>query len=159
MISVFLFLIAVVATLAHLYFKKQWNLPKASEVFLSYVLLFMIGVMGLLTAYALIFMGPKVARQIGWQPGSPFESEMAMANLSYGVLGILSYWIRGRFWDATIIGWSVFLIGCFSVHLNDYLTYGNNAPLNIGVSLWFYDLFSPMVALPTLIYLRSKKRS
>lgn len=156
MVSLLLFVISVVATLVHYYVKKKRFTPKLAEVFLSYVLLFMIGVMGLLTAYALLLMENKVVVQIGWPRGSPFAFQMAMTNLSYGILGILSYWIRGRFWDAVIIGWSIFLVGCFAVHVSDYYEFANNAPLNIGVSLWFYDLFSPLIALPTLIYIRTK---
>ena len=35
------------------------------------------------------FLSAQVAANIGWAPGSPFQSEVAFANLSVGVLGVL----------------------------------------------------------------------
>lgn len=157
MLILFLFVIALFFTFGHLAYKNEWNFSKFIEVFLSYILFFNLGVMGILAAYAHVFMGPEIAKQIGWQPGSPFQFEMGMANLSFGVLGILSYWIRGRFWDATIIGWNVLFLGCFVGHVINYFDYHNNAPLNIGFYIWFSDLFLPLLALTMLTYLRTRR--
>jgi hypothetical protein len=155
MLSIFLFLLALIFTATHLIYKKGWVVDRSIETFLGYILLFNMGFMGVLAAYAHIFMGPETAKQIGWQPGSPFQFEIGMANLSYGVLGILSYWIRGRFWTASIIGWAIFLLGCFVGHLIDYYKYHNTAPLNIGVFIWFNDLFLPLLTLTLFFILRA----
>lgn len=157
MISFILFLIAIIATVIHFIYKKEWNSDKGLEIFLSYFLFFVVGLMGILAAYAHIFMGPEIAKSIGWAAGSPFQYEMGIANLSYGVLGVLSYWIRGRFWDATIIGWSVLLLGCFIGHVINYYTEGNTAPYNIGAPIWFYDLFLPIFVFILLYRLRIGK--
>lgn len=154
MLSVFLFVFAVLFTVGQLTLKKEWGSRKNGEVFLSYVLLFNMGVMGLLAAYAHVFMGPETARNIGWQPGSPFQYEIGMANLSYGVLGVLAFWIRGRFWEAAIIGWSILLLGCFVGHIHDYWVYDNTAPFNIGAYVWFNDLFLPLLVPATLAHIR-----
>lgn len=158
MISIILFLLAVVLTLCHLAYKNEWGAPKCLEVLLGYLIFFTVGVMGVLAAYAHVFMGPEIAESIGWAAGSPFQYEIGMANLSYGVLGILSYWIRGRFWDATVIGWSVLLLGCFVGHAVNYYTDNNAAPYNFGPYIWFYDLFLPLMALTLLYSIRSKDR-
>lgn len=158
MLSVYLFVLALVFTFGTVAYKKEWNLPKFAEIFLGYVLFINVGVMGFLAAYAHVFMGPQTALLIGWKPGSPFQFEMGMANLSYGVLGILSICIRGRFWDAVAIGWSVLLLGCFVGHLISYYIFHNTAPYNIGVFLWFNDLFLPLLVLATLIYLRFRTK-
>ena len=150
MLSVYLFGVALVCTLIHLMLKWDWHWAKISEVFLSYILLFNVGVMGFLAAFAHIFMGPETAKLIGWEPGSPFQFEMGMANLSYGVLGVLAYFIRGNFWIAVIVGWSVLLLGCFVGHLMDYILHGNNAPYNIGVYVWFNDLILPFLTFGLL---------
>jgi hypothetical protein len=115
------------------------------------------GFMSILAAFAHIFMGPETAAQIGWEAGSPFQFEMGVANLSYGVLGVMAFWIRGRFWDAAIIGWSILLLGCFVGHVIDYLVTGNNAPLNIGPYIWAYDLILPLFLLVTLSYIRKRE--
>ncbi|MCQ8904725.1 MAG: hypothetical protein NQU45_03285 [Methanothermobacter sp.] len=52
-----------------------------------------------------------IATYIEWPTGSPFQLEVAFANLSFGVLGLLSWKFRGEFWMATIIGFSVFYLG------------------------------------------------
>lgn len=154
MISLVLFIFAIIATICHLTYKKEWRSPQSLEVFLSYILLFNMGLMGLLGAYAHVFMGPETARSIGWQPGSPFQFEIGMANLAFGVLGILCYWLRGRFWDASIIGWCVLFLGCFVGHVINYMKENNTAPYNIGPYIWFYDLLLPILVILLLCRLR-----
>ncbi|MFA6916137.1 MAG: DUF6790 family protein [Parachlamydiales bacterium] len=158
MVNVILFILAVAFTICRLTLKKEWYSPKSEETFLSYLLFFNVGLMGVLGAYAHVFLADEIARSIGWAPGSPFQFEMAMANLAFGVLGILSYWIRGRFWDATIIGWSVLFVGCFVGHVMEYYTKNNTAPYNIGPYIWFYDLILPILVIALLYRIRFAKR-
>jgi hypothetical protein len=156
MLVISLFILAIVSAVVHMaYYRKDWNASTVATVLLSYILFFNMGIMGLLAAYAHVFMGPETAREIGWEPESPFQFEMGMANLAFGVLGILSYWIRGRFWDAACIGWAILLIGCFVGHVINYYTFNNTAPYNIGISIWFFDLFIPILALGLLAYIRT----
>ncbi|MCB1111796.1 MAG: hypothetical protein H7A37_08190 [Chlamydiales bacterium] len=157
MISLTLFGLAVCFTLAHLFVRNEWRCPQSAEVFLSYVLFFNMGMMGLLGGYGHIFLGPEIAKQIGWEAGSPFQFEVGMANLAFGVLGILSYWNRGGFWTASIIGWCVLLFGCFVGHIINYYATGNTAPDNIGTFVWFNDLTLPIIVIFTLLYLRLKE--
>lgn len=157
MLSVFLFVFAIAFSLGHLIYKKERRYLKIAEIILGYIIFFNIGLMGLLASYAHVFMGPQTAREIGWQPGSPFQFEIGMANLCFGVLGVMAYWIRGRFWDATCIGWSVFLLGCFVGHILDYYRYNNTAPLNYGIFIWFNDLFLPILVLGLLAYIQFGK--
>lgn len=139
--------LTLVFTFIHLAWKRDWHKSKMVEVLLSYLLLFNLGIMGLLAAYAHLFMGAEIAQQIGWEPGSPFQFEVGMANLAFGALGVLSFWIRGNFWGATILGWSIFVLGCFLGHIMDFIIRGNNAPYNIGPFIWFYDLILPFLLL------------
>lgn len=147
MLIILLFILAVIFSIFHISYKKAWHIPLGAEIFLSYILLFCMGVMGLLAAYAHVFMGPETARMIGWQPGSPFQFEIGMANLSYGVLGVLAFWHWGRFWEAAIIGWAILLIGCFIGHLINYYATGNAAPWNIGLFIFINDLILPIFTL------------
>lgn len=154
MFAIILTLIAVLFTFGQLAYKREWNRYRFIEVLLGYLLLFNMGLMSLLAAYGHIFMGPEIAKQIGWQPGSPFQFEIGIANLSYGVLGLLAYWFRGQFWNAAIIGWNVLLLGCFIGHLHDYYINHNTAPYNIGPYIWYFDLILPLTMLAMLAYLR-----
>jgi len=157
MLSIFLFIIAIIATLIHIALKKERDASGRVEVFLSYVVLFNVGFMCLIAAYAHVFMGPETAKSIGWAPGSPFQYEIGMANLSYGVLGILAYRYRGGFRTATIIGWSVLLIGCFIGHMINYHETGNTAPNNMGAYVWFNDLILPVFLLYLLFWLNRRR--
>ena len=154
MVSFILFILAIIFTIGHLTYKRKWHSTKSVEILLSYILFFNMGIMGLLGAFAHVFMGPETAASIGWESGSPFQFEVGMANLAFGVLGILSYWFRGSFWDASIIGWSVLFLGCFVGHVIDYYVDNNMAPYNIGPYIWFYDLLLPILVLTLLYRLR-----
>lgn len=147
MLTVYLLGLAFVFTLIQLLWKWEWNWPRVVEVFLSYVLFFCVGVMGILGAYAHLFMGAEVAKLIGWAPGSPFQYEVGMANFSYGVLGLMSFWVRGSFWGAVIVGWSIFVLGCFVGHIMDYIFHDNTAPYNIGLQIWLWDFIVPLLLI------------
>ncbi len=154
MLSIYFFIAAVICCFINLAYRRNWHCPQSAEVLLGYLLLFNVGLFGLLSAYGHVFMGPEIAAQIGWAAHSPFQFEIGMANLAFGVLGVLAFWIRGRFWDATLIGWAILLLGCFVGHLMNYYSTGDSAPYNVGVFLWFNDLFLPLFALGTLYYIR-----
>ncbi len=87
--------------------------------------------------------------KIGWQP-SPFQFEVAVANLAFGVLGILCLWERRAFQTATGIGYATFLVGCAYGHLKDMVMQGNFAPYNVGPVLWVNDLAIPLSILTLL---------
>jgi hypothetical protein len=158
MLSIYLFLIAVVVSLFRIFATGEKDRRRRLEIFLCSILVFNMGLMSLLAAYAHVFMSAITAVSIGWEPGSPFQYEVGMANLSYGVLGVLCYWYRGRFWTASILGWSILLLGCFVGHLINYYQTGNTAPNNIGVFVWFYDLFLPLLSLALLSAVRPSAR-
>jgi hypothetical protein len=122
---------------------------------LLYLLVINVGVGGLLAWYGHTFMADEIARNIGWQPGSPFQFEVALADLSWGVCGILCIWLREGFWTATGIGSSVFLLGCAFGHIRQIIQEGNMAIYNAGPVLWIGDLAVP-IAILVLLFLRFK---
>jgi hypothetical protein len=100
-------------------------------------------------------MADEIARKIGWQPGSPFQFEVALADLSWGVCGVLCIWLRQGFWTATGIGSSIFLLGCAFGHVRDVIREGNMAIYNAGPVLWIGDLGIP-IAILILLLIRSR---
>lgn len=157
MISIFFFFLAVVCTIVTTLYHGKKSHYVIAERLLGFILLFNLGIMSLLAAYMHVFMGPETAAMIGWEGGSPFQFEMGMANLAFGVLGVTAFWVRERFWVATIIGWSILFVGCFVGHVRDYYVNHNVAPYNIGLAIWMSDLFLPLFALVLLGMIRSKK--
>lgn len=134
-----------------------WKLPSAQrtkprllELFLLYQIVFSLGVTSLVAFFGLTFMDEYIAQLTGW-PACPFEQQLANVNLGYGVLGILSIWFRGYFWAATIIGFSIWIIGDGIHHLHHYFIDQNATPGNIGVPLWT-DIIVPIILLILLYF-------
>ncbi|MBC7119327.1 MAG: hypothetical protein H5T36_02655 [Methanobacteriaceae archaeon] len=126
--------------------------PRTKEMIIESVLLALLVVMvGLSSIWAFMghaFMGERIAAYIGWPAGNPFQLEVAVANLSYGVLGLLSWRFRGEFWTATIVGFSIFYLGAAYIHVMD-MFHGNYAPGNVGAPLYF-DIILPILLLGLL---------
>jgi hypothetical protein len=126
--------------------KRPVNGTRVTEVLLLYLLVIFIGVGGLVGFLGHTFKAREIAMKIGWQP-SPFQFEVAMANLAFGVLGTLCLWQRGKFWTATGIGSAIFLLGCAYGHLREMIIQGNFAPYNAGPVLMVNDLAVPLMIL------------
>ena len=118
MISVIFLAATLVGFALHLSLSKQPRTKsRVVELLLLYLLAVNIGVGGILAWYGHTFMADEIARKIGWQPGSPFQFEVAVADLSWGVCGVLCIWLRQGFWTATGIGSAVFFVGCAFGHI------------------------------------------
>ena len=105
-IYVFLFLTIFVAIITLLYYKitnKALNNIRIVEIFLLSFLVISVGIGGIWAFIGHAFLPAQVAANIGW-PASPFQLEVAFANLAIGVLGILCYWIRDNFWTSRLWG-------------------------------------------------------
>jgi hypothetical protein len=85
---------------------------------------------GIAGFFAHFFLSDTVAESIGWETGSPFQLEIAFANLVLGVLGIVATGRRDGFREATVIAAAVFGFGATIVHIMDILATGNLAPGN-----------------------------
>jgi hypothetical protein len=96
------------------------------------VFMFALGVAGggIGNFFAHFFLSDLVARSIGWPAGSPFQLEIAFANLVLGVLGIIAVGRRDGFREATVIAVTVFGVGATIVHVMDIAATGNLAPGN-----------------------------
>jgi hypothetical protein len=109
-------------------------------------LVFLVGVPGIVGASGHILAADQVAESIGWPKGSPFQYEVGVANLSFGVLGIMCSWVKGDFWTATVVGYSVFLWGAAIGHVREMVTQKNFNPGNAGL-VFYMD-----VLVPTVLY-------
>jgi len=152
MLSIMFLAVTLVGFGLHLGFGKQPRTKlRAVELLLLYLLAVNVGIGGILAWYGHTFMADEIARKIGWQPGSPFQFEVAVADLSWGVCGVLCIWLRHNFWTATGIGSSVFFLGCAFGHIRQILQEGNMAVYNAGPVLWIGDLGVPVAILLLLL--------
>ena len=159
-VYVFLFLTILVAILILLYSKmtnKDLNKIRIVEIFLLSFLVISVGIGSIWAFIGHAFLPAQVAANIGW-PVSPFQLEVAFANLAVGVLGILCYWIRDNFWTATVISSSIFLLGDAYGHIVNIVLFANNASGNSG-SVLYMDIFGPIILIVLLIiYKRMQKQ-
>jgi hypothetical protein len=151
----YLNLVAVMAaTCLHLWLgKRPVSASRCAEVLLLYLLVIFVGLGGLMAFLGHTFKAQEIALKIGWQP-SPFQFEVAVADLAFGTLGIMCIWQRGGFRTATGIGYAVFLLGCGYGHLQDMRLHGNLSPYNVGPVLWVNDLAVPVFILFLLLVRR-----
>jgi hypothetical protein len=135
--------------------REPRTLGHAAEVFLVWFLVVWAGIGGVLSFLSHTLLADETARAIGWPTGNPFQSEVAVANLVVGVLGILCYWIRGNFWLATVIATSVWLGGDAVVHIYHIVVNHNYHPGNAGLPFYF-DILLPLLLIVLEIIYRAR---
>jgi hypothetical protein len=153
MIFIVLFMASVLGALVHLYVTRSisWTKQRVVEVLLLYFLCVSWGVgIGVATVWGHIFHPDLIAASVGWEPGNPFQVELGFACVGLALLGVLSIWLRGVFWVAPTVGWSVFFLGAAYVHLREMVARGHLSFEHIHpVLVW--DLVTPPIVLSLLV--------
>lgn len=109
-------------------------------------LVYLIGVNGIVGASGHLLYPDNVARSIGWPTGNPFQWEVGVADLGWGVLGVMTPSYGRDFWLATIIVASIFLLGAAAGHVRQMLVARNFAPGNAG-AVFFNDVAIPVFVI------------
>lgn len=105
---------------------------------------FGIGGFASITSFVMhFFFSDMVASSIGWALGSPFQKEVAGANLAVGLLGFLCFW-RRDLWLPYVIAKSAFLWVAGITHVVDLIQHQNFAPGNAGLTLYM-DFIWPLI--------------
>jgi len=120
------------------------------ETLLVNFLVINVGISSLYAFMGHAFSSKKVAEYIGWPSGNPFQFEVAITNLSFGILGVLCIWFRDNFWIATVIVFSVFALGAAYGHIRDMIKNKNHSPGNTGPPL-YSDILKPVFLVGLLI--------
>lgn len=108
-------------------------------------LTFLVGVNGIMAGSGHLFAGPQVAQAIGWQP-SPFQWEVGLADVSFGVLGVMAGSYGRGFWLATIIAFAIFMLGDAIGHIRQMIVAHDFAPGNAGIYFW-NDIILPIALI------------
>jgi hypothetical protein len=153
-------ILALAGAVVHFFLSKQPRTPRrAVELLLVYSLVFLAGAGGLIAFMGHTFKADDIARGIGWPTGSPFQSEVAFANLSYAVVAFLSIWLRGLFPAAAGLSYCVFLFGAAHVHIREMHLHANYCPFNSGVFLYVQDILVPAIIIVLIVgYLFALKK-
>jgi hypothetical protein len=136
--------------------KSSNNRDRRLEIFLIY--LFALGVAGggIGNFFAHFFLSNLVADSIGWAAGSPFQLEIAFANLAIGILGIMAVSRRDGAREATVVAVTTFSIGATVVHLMDIAATGNLAPGNTWQNV--INLLRPALLIVFLVASRRAEK-
>jgi len=145
------FALSVVGALVHLAIQTKTPRTKARvvEVLLLYFLAVYYGFAAFVSGLGHLVLGDQQAEYIGWPAGNPFQDEFAFASLGLTTLEILAIWLRGTFWIAPALGYSILLLGAAYVHIREIMVAGNLAPGNAGPVL-FFDVLVPVIVLGLL---------
>ena len=150
MVYIFL-IVTVIGAILHLFLSKaEKTKNRIFEVFLLWFLVIMVGIGSIWAFMGHVFLSDTIAALIGWPAGNPFQLEVGIANLSYGILGILCWKFRDNFWTATVIALSTFYLGDAYVHIINIMQTGNMAPGNAGFALYM-DIIIPIIIIVLLI--------
>lgn len=114
---------------------------RAYDLLLTYQIGINLGVLGMISFFALTFWPKYTADYIGTST-CIFQQELGNVNLAFSVLGFLCIWFRDGFRVATVIGFSIWIFADGIGHLYEALVNKNYAPGNIG-ALMMTDLMIP----------------
>jgi hypothetical protein len=124
---------------------KPLRIDEVSEAFLSYYLLFAIGINNLINFVFHVFLGDVAAKFIGWE-NSPFQAEVGFASLGVGIAGVIAFKASLPFRVATLIPPWTFSLGAAGGHIYQMITAHNFSPGNVGMILPV-DILMPIIGL------------
>ncbi len=116
------------------------------KIYLWYFTAVVIGFGGIWNFIGHTFLADKVATEIGWAIGSPFQIELAFYTLGSAVAALLAIWIKGHMITSLVITKAIFWYGAGYVHLHDAFINQNYSYLNIGPPL-LGDIILPTIFL------------
>jgi hypothetical protein len=142
--------IALLGATFRIFSKKDRRASRVLRIFLLWILALNVGVTGFIGFIGHTFMAENVALLIGWMPGSPFQFEVAVANLMMGALGFMCLWFEADVWLATIVATTIFGWGAAFGHIRDIMLHQNYSPGNAGAPL-YADIIAPVVLIALFV--------
>ncbi len=147
--------LSLILAYLHIIIKKPRSTREKVEIIILYQLTIMVGLNGLMGFYAHNFMSDWTADYIGWPKGNPFQKEVGYTNLTFGILGLLSFFNRNGFWTASLLGISIWYLLDGYLHFIQLTMHHDTRPGNAGTPL-VLDILLPIFWL-TLLSMRALK--
>ena len=124
--------------------RQQWSRSRWAESTLVSLAFWVMGIYGTYSFLVHLLFGDFIAAQIGWV-NSPFQYEVAYANLTIGILGFTTVWLRRRdYMLASMVAYGSWIFADGVGHVVSLLQSGNTAEYNTGTIL-FTDLLMPVI--------------
>lgn len=152
-----LFVIALCTTIAKVRrLRRQGRSVAVAAILWGEVLFYNVGIGFVYTGIMHAYFEQISAPNIGWQP-SPFEYELGWMEISLGLVAILALWRGFEFRLASTIVFVIFALAAAAGHIQQILCCANYAPGNAGLTLWFADIFVPLVLVGSAALSRSER--
>jgi hypothetical protein len=125
-----------------------------SEIVFRWMAFLPLGLNGIYCFFMHAFFPAVSAQAIGWTP-SPFQFEVAVADLAVGVLGILCFKAGFGFRLATTIAAVFMLWGDAVGHIYQMLVHNNFSAGNAGSWFWL-DILVPLILIVCIQKMRPR---
>lgn len=122
------------------------------EVFFRWIVLLPLGIASLYGFIMHAFFPVSTAALIGWT-NSPFQFEVAMANLGIGIIAVIAFRASYGFRLATVIASACWLWGDALGHIYQMAAHQNYQLGNSGSWLWM-DLIIPAILIVCIVKMR-----
>ena len=137
---------------------KKFPKSRVVEIFLLQIIYIGIAFFSLRGFIGHTFLANTIALDIGWQTGSPFQTELAFYHLGLGIMAMICLWNKDAIWIVLIYAKAIFLFGAAGVHIWDIIVNQNFSHGNTGTILFVNDLVLPLLSIVLLhIYLKYSK--
>jgi len=120
-----------------------------AEHYLGWFLLLAVGFASLWAGLYHVLAPQMAAKFIGWAP-SPFQFEIGVADIAFGVAAIVAFWRGLEFKAAVVVYGVVFYAGVVYGHIHQVIVAGNFSPGNFGVLL-LLSIVSPVLMVVLLL--------
>lgn len=151
-LSFALFILAIIISLLDWPIQRWRKGLNCYAVFFRWLVLLPLGVGSLYGFIMHAFFPISTAALIGWS-SSPFQFEVAMANLGIGIIAVIAFRASYGFKIATIIAGTCWLWGDAMIHIYQMLAHQNFEIGSAGSWLWM-DLVVPMSLIFCLIRMK-----
>jgi hypothetical protein len=119
------------------------NISKYGIIY-RWISFFPVGVAGIYWFFMHVFLPDFTASMIGWE-NNPFQVEVGLADLAFGMLGIIAFWNNYFLRLANVIGTSLFL-GGISIDYIFQMIMANSFSWDMGSWFWTF-LFLPSILI------------
>ncbi len=147
--SLAMFLLALIAGVVN---SRRDFKDRLAESLFCWTALLALGITGVYTFIMHAYFPSLSAAAIGWAT-SPFQYEVAVANLAVGVLGLLAFRASYDFRLATTVAASVWLWGDAIGHIYQMARFHNFSSGNAGSWFWI-DVVLPIVLWWSLLHIK-----
>lgn len=144
-----MFILASIATVVHSLVDTRQS---PYEILYRWFILLPVGITAIYVFLMHIFFPQHVSSIYGWQM-SPYQIQMAMANLGYGITAILSFKASYHFRLATVVGVTFWLWGNAVGHVYQIQVLHTLSPDKAG-SWIFTDMFVPIILIISMLKLK-----